>query len=806
MRVSICLWLLALAACGGGKPAATAPHVSPDVSLVAVHQAGCVACHAVAATLDRDLRPQPGKPLAELALRVQLDRASPDLSRHFAAAHADDIRQWLRSLAGARPALAAAEISGGGVARGEQLVAELGCGACHAPEQLNLSQQTDYAQLSAFLSAPAEHGARQAHVPLASLEANAVAAYLLRDQQQQDAQAPGFGYQYFEMEIPNGDWPELAGQAPTQRGVVMTMDTKVAARKTQYALLFDATLEVPSAGEWQFATRSDDGSWLWIDGALVVDNAGMKPTTRKDGRVKLSKGAHQLRVAYTQGGGGAELQVLWAGPGLEEQELSGTHAISSVVRLMPPTLAEPELAEDAVRRGRAAARAARCDACHAVADVEFDKLPAPAVARPWSQLTSGATAAATTCAMPAGPTLHQEVGQLPVELSAATSLRIAMQADGCLSCHTRNGEGGLPQAVQRQLREVEDIGQEGLVPPDLSAVGRRLRPEWLERVVREGHKVRNYVVMRMPAYGEQKAKQYAQWFADVDAVGIQDEEPLFSAAAAEHGRTLAGTGGRNCISCHRIAGRDSLGPQGMDLVLQYERLRPAWFRDWLLKPSELRKNTRMPTLWSSGSEQDVADADAIRSWLSLGESAPLPKGVVLDPNSLVLEPVDRPVLHGAFLKGVSARCLCVGTALRTHFAFDLVEPHIAWIWRGAFVDARGTWHGRAGQLVEPLGKDWQVVQDFQVVGDHQRRLLGQRRTADGYAILRVACGNARYEDEVRARLAAGGSEMVRTIRCESGQLELEFPTVASYRATVAGQPAARHTLTAGQSLEVLYQW
>jgi len=144
--------------------------------------------------------------------------------------------------------------------------------------------------------------------------------------------------------------------------------------------------------------------------------------------------------------------------------------------------------------------------------------------------------------------------------------------------------------------------------------------------------------------------------------------------------------------------------------------------------------------------------------------------------------------------------------MRTHYAFDLVKPRLAWIWRGSFLDARGTWHGRAGQLIEPLGKDWQVVVDFEIEGGETRRLLGQRRTEDGYPVLRVACGEARYLDDVRARLAAGGSELLRTIRCEAGTLVLNFPTTEAYRATVAGKPAAQHTLTAGQSLEVLYQW
>jgi mono/diheme cytochrome c family protein len=470
--------------------------------------------------------------------------------------------------------------------------------------------------------------------------------------------------------------------------------------------------------------------------------------------------------------------------------------------LVPKEVVTTAPAEEAVARGRSLARAARCDACHEVEEPAFQELPEPLAAKAWSAIKIGEG----KCALPAGRAVFHEVGSLPSKLEVASKLKIALKADGCLSCHVRDGEGGLPPAVRKHLREVEDIGEEGLVPPDLSSVGRRLRPAWLERVVREGHKSRDYVVMRMPAYGDVKAKQYAEWFGAVDAADVVDEEPPFSVEAAELGRTLAGIGGRNCISCHAMSGRDSLGPQGMDLAMQHQRLRPGWFRDWLLKPLEMRKNTRMPQLWLSGTEQDTLDVDAIRTWLSLGESAPLPTGVVVDPSLLVLVPVDRPILHGAFLKDVSARCLAVGTPARTHFAFDLVKPRLAWIWRGDFLDATGTWHGRAGKLVEPLGKDWQVVDDFTIEGETTRRLLGQRRTDDGYPVVRVGCGDARYEDQVTARLAANGSELVRVIRCEAGTLVLNFPTAPSYKALVQGKPASQHTLTAGQSLEVIYQW
>lgn len=769
-----------------------------------MQQAQCGACHSLGDTLADEAAHQPTLPLATLAARIDPVTPAALPAGHYYSGNEDDVLAWLQSLAPAPKPFVAKSITGGAIERGAQLVQELACAACHDASDLDLAAVTDHAQLAAVLQQPHKHLNGRAHVPLTGSEADAIAAYLLRTQKQEGVRSVGFGYKYYERKIPNGDWPDFGGVQPTATGVVDRMDTSLAKRKAQYAIEFSATLEVPADGDWQFATRSDDGSWLWIDGELVVDNPGMKPTTRKDGRRKLSKGPHALRVAYTQGGGGAKLQVLWAGPGVQEQELPVSAASTSVASLVPPQRAEFQLDEEAVQRGRIAARASRCDACHAVADPEFAKLPAPAVAKAWGDLGLG------ECSVANGADLQKQHSELPEHASPATLLHIAMTNDGCYSCHTRGGVGGLAKDVVAHLREIEDIGEEGMVPPDLTSVGRRLRPDWMLKVIAKGHKSRNYVAMRMPAYGEERARQYVAWFGELDADGVVDAEPEFSADAVELGRTLAGTGGRNCISCHTMSGKPSLGPQGMDLAKQHERLRPGWFRDWLLQPTTLRPNTRMPALWLSGSPQDAKDVDAIRTWLSLGESAPLPKGVVVDAKSLVLEPIDRPILHGAFLKDVSARCLAVGTPARTHFAYDLVKPRLVWLWRGAFMDARGTWHGRAGKLIEPLGKDWQVVDDFVIAGEGSdvvtRRLLGQRRTKAGYPVIRVACGDASYSDQAVPRLSASGSELVRTIRCEAGSLELEFPAGDGYTATSQGEPVGTHTLAAGQSLEVVYQW
>ena len=84
---------------------------------------------------------------------------------------------------------------------------------------------------------------------------------------------------------------------------------------------FDSYLKFPSTGQWTLYTTSDDGSKLWIDSALVVDNDGLHGLVEKSGIVSVSAGEEKkhIRVTFFERGGGEGLSVSWSGPGVEKQ-------------------------------------------------------------------------------------------------------------------------------------------------------------------------------------------------------------------------------------------------------------------------------------------------------------------------------------------------------------------------------------------------------------------------------------------------------------------------------------------------------
>ncbi|MCH2104630.1 MAG: trypsin-like peptidase domain-containing protein [Planctomycetes bacterium] len=76
-----------------------------------------------------------------------------------------------------------------------------------------------------------------------------------------------------------------------------------------------AWLDVPVAGSWLFELGSDDGSQLFIQDRLVVDNDGLHAHKSSVGLIELAAGLHPVRVLFFEAGGQESLEVRWAPEG-----------------------------------------------------------------------------------------------------------------------------------------------------------------------------------------------------------------------------------------------------------------------------------------------------------------------------------------------------------------------------------------------------------------------------------------------------------------------------------------------------------
>lgn len=790
---------------GNAASVAAVPSVDPASAIASVRVGRCAACHALEGKAA-----EAAAPLARVPLRGDVSLRSGEslagfLREHHAAGDAEALAAFLRG--GAASAPRETNVASDAPARGERLFGELGCVACHGDAAMaSLAERTDHAALVAFLREGSSRRPDLAHdFSLSPTEASDLAAHLLRAQAADLGSAPaqGLDWECFEVDIDGAQLPELEGLVPAAKGVTDRVDVGVRTRDDRFALRFSGLLLVPQSGEWTFTLGSDDSSWLWIDDALVVENAKVAPHRKKSATVRLEAGARRMRIVFTELGGQESLEFLWRGPSTGEEPVPSAALARKAAKFVPRAKASPAAEASLVARGEAAFAARNCAACH-----ERDGAAPARAATPWARLRGGRCDVAAD-----GEAVFASAREaFRGEFAPSVLLDASLRALRCDSCHARDGRGGVNAEARARLVEVEDLGDEGRVPPDLSRAGHRLRSDWLRGVLTGERRIRGYMKARMPRLSAAIATALAAEFERADAKPQDEVEPVFDSKLVQRGQELVGVAGRNCVTCHTFGGRRAIGAQGMDLALQHARLKPVWFADWLLHPTSLRPGTRMPSFWIRDDAAAREDVAAIRLWSSLGAAAPVPKGYAGLDRGLELDPVERPVLHGAFLKGLSARCVAVGTPMRGHYAFDVEHARLAWLWRGAFLDAAGTWSGRAGQLLEPLSEDRVALDPLTIrevggAADVLPHCVGQRRASDGMPSFVVKIGASVYSDATAPEWTSNGIEFVRTIRCEQGSLRVEAAASSgAARVTIGGEPASARELKAGDSLALRYAW
>ena len=91
--------------------------------------------------------------------------------------------------------------------------------------------------------------------------------------------------------------------------------------KYNFAVGFSGFIEITQPGKYTFSTSSNDGSRLYIDNQLVVDNDGEHGVVENKGALFLQPGKHPITISYFQSGGSQAFDVYYKGPGIEKQHI-----------------------------------------------------------------------------------------------------------------------------------------------------------------------------------------------------------------------------------------------------------------------------------------------------------------------------------------------------------------------------------------------------------------------------------------------------------------------------------------------------
>lgn len=824
-----------------------------------VNELGCVACHAMdsmndsgrqAPILDRvggRIRPDHLVDFISDPHRVKPGTPMP----HLLAGMNDGERQQ------AAHALASFLLTTGttvdragdprAVRRGDSLFHSIGCTACHAPQNgTQVSEATSVplgdldakytlGSLSGFLVEPhsIRPSGRMPSFGLTAEQASDLATYLLRNS------VVGQGALNMKAAFYEGSWdnlPDFDTLTPYSEVDVHGLDILASNKTDNFAARFTSTILIPQAARYRFHLGSDDGSRLFINGQLLLDQDGVHPMSFKSEEIELKAGAHTLQVDYFEKGGEEVLELE-----IEGGTLART-GIAIIATLDPnatqvETLVESHFTPDPslVDKGRMLFSSIGCAACHAL-KIDNQPLANTLVAKPFTALDFdlGCLSAQPAQQLPRydlSPVQRTAIQALGQELRASadldssnidaeTHVHFTMASMNCYACHSRGGVGGPELSRDSQFQTtMKEMGDEGRLPPPLNGVADKLKQEYLHNVVNQGANERPYMLVNMPGFGAQNLTGLVDALVRLDTKQTADFKPnaIDDLAPVEKiksdGRALVGEKGLSCVKCHVFGGQGAPGIQAIDLQRMTTRLREDWFHRYLMSPTTYRPGTRMPASFPDGKSvlpalyhgEPSLQIAAMWKYLDDGAKAREPIGVQTEMIELV--PNRRPTIYRNFIEGLSARAIAVGYPEQGNLAWDADQFCLTLLWKGAFIDASKHWVGRGPGNQGPLGDEVLMFEKISPIAELSApdkawpakptrelgyKFLGYRTGADGQPTFRYRVGDAIVEDTCIPQLTEGRfSGFVRELTIIENSRQAEKPENLYFRAATGKEISAR---------------
>lgn len=122
----------------------------------------------------------------------------------------------------------------------------------------------------------------------------------------------------------NGSWtvlPDFDKEEAERELVASTISTDVADNSDNTGIRFEGFIAIPEDGVYGLFLSSDDGSRLYLDNEMIIDNDGIHGMREKRSFRALARGYHPVMIDYFQGTGGIGLSLSISGPGLSKQEV-----------------------------------------------------------------------------------------------------------------------------------------------------------------------------------------------------------------------------------------------------------------------------------------------------------------------------------------------------------------------------------------------------------------------------------------------------------------------------------------------------
>ena len=805
---------------------------------VLLEELNCQACHKAAGINPAvSLNPKIAPHLTNVGERVNQDylenylmdvhakKAGTTMPNLFAGLTPEQKKLKSKSLAaflGTTGNIVHAPVNRLAVNRGQKLFETVGCAVCHGKisDSSSLGAKTSIPlgplhekysvnSLKNFLKNPhvVRPSGRMPSLLLTDKELIDVASYLLQNIDPKYIK-PNIMYQVY-----HGDWdnlPDFSTLKPVEEGETNSFDIGIAKRKDKFGIVYTSELVLKNKKNIKFHLSSDDGSRLLINDKELIKMDGIHPRSSSSRNITLDKGKHKIVIEYFEGGGEEILTVEVEEKSMGRVDLATVVTLPGAKPLEPATEQTTEdvaMLEKLIEMGRKDFVSVGCANCHQLKlknTALKPELKAPSLVELATKLKTeikGCLSESPQENLPWYSLSDQQIEAIKYALAkytqadvkapdAAWNMHKTLVSNNCYACHVRGGVGGPEQNRNSYfVTTIPEMGDEGRLPPILDGVGDKLQESYLNDVWKNGANHRQYMLTRMPKFGDQHVGHLTSTFVSLDlkteAPVAEFKEPLYRTKGS--GRFLAGDKGLACVKCHTFDKYPATGIQAVPLDKMTKRLREDWFRRYLLDPAKFRPGTRMPTGFPMGvaAVKDVYHGDStlqiasIWEYLKDGNKAAVPQGLI--PNPIELIPVDKPIIYRNFIQNLSSRGIAVGYPEKMNIAFDAEDNCLKLIWHGAFLDAGMHWRGRGQGRLNPLGDHIVRLEEktpVVVVGDEDAKFKfkGYSLNAKGQPTFKYAYENLIVNDEFLPVKTAKDPHLNRKFMLENipSNLNLQF--------------------------------
>lgn len=141
----------------------------------------------------------------------------------------------------------------------------------------------------------------------------------LQDATQPSDLEPGLVIQVLEGAIQSLD--QIHDLKMIKKMVVQSIEIPKEVPEDHFALVFIGYIQIPEDGVYTFATDSDDGSRLYINDQILIDNDGLHGMRKIKDHVALKRGLHKFKVEFFEDYYGQDLVVTYKTSEGEEVEI-----------------------------------------------------------------------------------------------------------------------------------------------------------------------------------------------------------------------------------------------------------------------------------------------------------------------------------------------------------------------------------------------------------------------------------------------------------------------------------------------------